>query len=359
MMPLPIAVEQITADWLTEALRAHHPDVAVRRLALGEAMHGTASKIRVHVTYDKAGERAGLPRTLIVKGGFSAHRELMYREYMLEARFYSELAPRLQSVRVPRSYFAAWDDNRRQAIVILEDLDARSARFCRVQQTLTYEQAAAQLEMLANLHAQWWLSAEFVPGDELGWVEALDPLPEGQAGTYQRSRLQPDVYAQCMALPRGLAVSRLFHDRDRMESAMERLRKVDQFGPYCLLHTDPHLGNLYLDDAGRPGLLDWQSVRKGPWSHDFTYFLVSSLDMLERREWERPLLQFYLDALRARGVTPPIFNEAWEAYRAQSVYGLYYWLVNPVEFQAEVNNCAVAPRFAFAAIDHGTFDLLE
>jgi hypothetical protein len=39
-------------------------------------------------------------------------------------------------------------------------------------------------------------------------------------------------------------------------------------------------------------------------------------------------------------------------------YGLYYWLVNPVEFQAEINNCAVAPRFAQAAIDLGTFQRL-
>jgi hypothetical protein len=32
--------------------------------------------------------------------------------------------------------------------------------------------------------------------------------------------------------------------------------------------------------------------------------------------------------------------------------------VNPVEFQVEVNNCSVASRFAFAAIDHDTFQLL-
>jgi hypothetical protein len=358
VIDLPIAPEQITADWLTEALRTNRPGVTVRALTLGEAMHGTATKVRLNVVYDAAGH-ASLPQTLIVKGGFSAHRELMYREYMLEARFYSELAPRLQSVRVPRCFSARWNDQQRQAIVILEDLDVRGASFCRVQRTLTYAQAAAQLEMLSALHAQWWLSSEFGPGGALAWVEALDPLPEGQAGTYQRSRLQPDVYAQCMALPRGIAVSNHFHDRDRMERAMERLRELDRVGAHCLLHTDPHLGNLYLDEAGRPGLLDWQSVRKGPWSHDFTYFLVSSLDMLDRREWERPLLRHYLEALGSRGVTPPTFDDAWQAYRAQCVYGLYYWLVNPIEFQVEVNNCAVAPRFAFAAIDHGTFDLLQ
>jgi hypothetical protein len=357
--PLPVRIDEITPAWLTDALRIHHPGVTVRSVTLGDAMQGTASKVRVRVEYDEAGVHGGLPPTLIVKGGFSPHRELMYREYMLEARFYSELAPRLRSVRVPRSYFTEFDERRRQAIVILEDLDAGGAKFRRVQHTLTYEQAAAQLEILAGLHAQWWLSAEFGPGGELEWVETLDPLPEGQAGTYQRSRLQPDVYAQCMALPRGQAVSRCFHDRDRMERAMERLRKVDQVGPYCLLHTDPHLGNLYEDDSGRPGMLDWQSVRKGPWSHDFNYCLVSSLDMLDRRDWERPLLKAYLDALRARGVTPPTFDDAWQAYRTQSIYGAYYWLVNPVEFQVEENNCAVASRFAFAAIDHDTFDLLD
>jgi hypothetical protein len=37
---------------------------------------------------------------------------------------------------------------------------------------------------------------------------------------------------------------------------------------------------------------------------------------------------------------------------------LYYWLVNPIEFQAELNNCAVAPRFALAALDHHTLERL-
>jgi hypothetical protein len=356
MSRLPLAFDEITPAWLTEALQGAHPGVDVRNVDVGDAMYGTATKVRLRVTY---GARSTAPESLIVKGGFSAHRELMYREYMLESRFYSELAPRLESVRVPGSMYARHDDAQRQAIVLLDDLDTQGATFCRVQKTLTYAQAAAQLDTLASLHAQWWQSRELEPGGSLDWVDALDPLPEGVLGTYQRSRLQPDVYAECMALPRGVAVSRQFHDRDRMERAMERLRVVDRTGPHCLLHTDPHLGNWYLDREGRPGLLDWQSVRKGPWAHDVNYCLVSSVDMLDRRAWERGLLRHYLEALRTRGVTPPSFEDAWDAYRVQNVYGLYYWLVNPVEFQVEVNNCAVAARFAFAAIDHDTFALLE
>ena len=30
--------------------------------------------------------------------------------------------------------------------------------------------------------------------------------------------------------------------------------------------------NLYFDAAGAAGVLDWQSMRQGPWAHDLTYF---------------------------------------------------------------------------------------
>jgi aminoglycoside phosphotransferase (APT) family kinase protein len=153
------------------------------------------------------------------------------------------------------------------------------------------------------LHARWWDDrAAFAPGGHLDFLAAHDPLPEGEAGAYQRGQLRPDVYAHYMGLPRGVAVSNTFHDRDRMERAMERLREFDRRGPLCFLHTDPHLGNLYFGAKGGAGLLDWQSIRKGPWFHDVGYFLVSSLDMLDRRAWEQPLLKHYLAALASRGV---------------------------------------------------------
>lgn len=91
-----------------------------------------------------------------------------------------------------------------------------------------------------------------------------------------------------------------------------------------------------------------------------TYFLVSALDIADRRRWDRALLSYYLERLKHYGVSnAPDFDSAWNCYRLQIVYGLYYWLVNPVEFQAEVNNCAVAPRFAMAALDLDTLPLLE
>jgi hypothetical protein len=357
-LPLPVTQDEITAPWLTAALRERFPGIAVTGLVREDIMQGTATKTRLRLSYDAAGRHAGLPATLIVKGGFAAHREMMAYIYELEARFYRDIAPRLD-LTLPRCYFSGSDPERRQAIVILEDLDARGARFCRVQQPLTFIEAAAQLRALAALHAAWWGSAELAPGGSLAWIEPLDPLPEGEAGTYQRGQLVPEVYAHYMGLPRGVAVSRVFHDRDLMERMLERLRRYDGQGPRCLLHGDAHLGNLYFDHDGAAGILDWQSPRQGPWSHDVAYFLGSALDVVDRRAWERPLLELYLAELRRRGVTAPTFEEAWHGYGVQMLYGLYYWLVNPIEFQAELNNCAVAPRFALAALDHGTYERLH
>jgi Phosphotransferase enzyme family len=354
---LPLVVEDVTASWLTSALEQRCPGVEVTSARHETILHGTATKIRVRAKYNDLGRKAGLPETFIVKGGFSAHREMMAYIYELEMRFYRDVAPRL-TVRLPKCLYAGGSTAAGQAIVILEDLDVRGASFCRVEKPLSYKQAALHLNAQAELHARWWNSDEFSTGGSLGWVEPLDPLPEGEAGTYQRGQLKPDVYAKFMSLPRGVAVARVFHDRDRMERAMERLRQIDLAGPDCLLHGDFHLGNLYFDADGAAGVLDWQSTRRGPWAHDFTYFLVSALDMAERREWEKPLLRHYLEQLARHGAPAPMFDAAWDAYIAQIVYGLYYWLVNPVEFQAELNNCAVAPRFALAALDHDTFGRL-
>ena len=354
---LPLSTDEITAEWLTEALADNFPGVAFTRATRAEVMSGTATKVRIHALYNEAGRKAGLPPTLIVKGGFSAHREMMAYIYKLEMRFYGEVASHLD-LRLPRCFFAGSDSNSGQSIVILEDLDARGASFCRVDRPLSYDQAALHLNGQADMHAKWWDSRAFAPGGILDWIEPLDPLPEGAAGFYQRGQLKPEVYARFMALPRGAAVARQFHDRDRMQCAMERLRDIDKKGPQCFLHGDFHLGNLYFDADGSAGVLDWQSMRRGPWAHDFAYFLVSALDMAERRDWEKPLLRHYLARLAHHGVLAPTFDEAWDAYTVQLVYGLYYWLVNPVEFQAELNNCAVAPRFALAALDHGTFERL-
>lgn len=353
VLRLPTRVDEIDAAWLNDALRIWHPDIEVRSARIQSVMPGTATKIRVAVEYDARGRELGLPDSLIIKGGFGAHREMMAHIYEIEMRFFRDIARRLD-VSVPRCFFAGNDPQNNQALVILEDLDLKRVEFCRVDRPLSYEQAAANLDAQARYHAKYWNHAALDDPNELGWVPVLDPLPDGAAGAYQHGQFEPATYAKYMDMPRGVAVPKIFHDRDRMHAAIVQLRSIDRQTPRALLHGDAHLGNMYFE-ADTPGFLDWQVVRQGPWSHDVTYFMISALDMLDRRRYERRLLQYYLDRLVAHGGPVLPREDAWRAYRAQIMYGLFFWLVNPTDFQTEVANCAVAARFAMAAVDHDLF----
>ncbi|MGF6479056.1 aminoglycoside phosphotransferase family protein [Paraburkholderia sp. JPY419] len=356
---LPLQVEEITPSWLTSALAQSHEGVAIESLAIDDVMYGTATKVRVRLAYNARGRELGMPESLIVKGGFvPEYRDLNAYIYEYEARFFKEVHPCLLA-NVPACFYAETDSRSGQSIVILEDLRSRQVEFCRVQRPLTFAQAAANLDAQARWHAQFWQSPALENGGELGWLAAQDPLPDGEAGTYHWGQLKPDVFASYTQLPRGAAVPKRFHDRDWMEQALLDLRAFDRIGPMTFLHGDVHLGNLYFDRDGTPGFLDWQSYRRGPWAHDVTYFLISALDIADRPRWERELLEYYLERLAFHGVDkPPSFESALDAYRRHIVYGLFFWLVNPVEWQAEVNNCAVAPRFAMAALDHEIHDLM-
>ena len=356
---LPVKIDQVTARWLSEALSANYPGVEVISMQAEMPVWGTGTKIRVRPEYNEAGHKAGLPPSMIVKGGFADHREMMEDVYICEVRFYRDVAPKLD-INVPKCFFAADDSSVKQHIVILEDLDLRGVDYCRVQKSLTFDQARQFLDGQARYHARWWNDPTLSEG-ELGWLRLWDPLPDLPDGAYAWSRLDPDVWASGIALPRGAALPKIFLDRDWMERALRKLKAFTwQCKDECFLHSDHHLGNLYFDADGTAGVLDWQSPRKGHWSHDVTYFLVSSLDIADRRKWDKALLAYYLERLAAFGVVnPPGFEEAWEAFRLQLIDGLFYWLVNPEEFQVEVNNCSVAPRFAMAALDVDTYSLID
>lgn len=349
-MGLPLTPQDVTPAWLTDALAPRYPGVTAEKIDVRDILWGTGTKMMVRVAWNAAGERAGLPRDLCIKAGLADHRELVKFCYQTEARFFTDLAPKLK-MGLPHALYAALDDD--QGIVVMEDLRTSGARLCRVQEPLTQGEAAAFLIDLASLHARWWNSPDLADDGALGWLMRHDPLADEAWGDFGRGQLEPAAWAHSMALPRALAVPALCRDRDTMHASLQALRRFTAGEPECVIHGDAHLGNMYLTADGRPGFLDWQTTRRGHWAHDVTYFLLSALDPLDRRAWERELIAGYLSALATAGVAhPPVETAAWRAIRAHIVYGLFYWLVNPVEWQAEENNAAVAPRFAWAAVDH-------
>jgi hypothetical protein len=345
---LPQQPEELTAGWFTAALSPAYPGTVVERAQVVDVIPGTSTKIRVALQCNEAGRVHGLPPTVIVKGGFEPHSVHLGFMYAAEMRFYRDLLPRMP-MNAPRCWFAASDPGSHQSIVVMEDLAPRGVRFCRAQLPHSYAQAEAFLEAMARWHAAWWDHPALADEGELGWVgQTFDEFGWMYANRY----LQPEVWSQCMQAPRGQAVGAALRDRERMHSALRALESTRAAAVRTLVHGDTHPGNLYLEPDGRAGFLDAQ-VRRSPWVQDVAYHLTASLDLLDRPQWEEALLAHYLRCLRKHGVaSPPSFQEAWDAYCHELVYGLFIFLINETAFQSEATNTAYAARFGAAVAQH-------
>jgi hypothetical protein len=348
--PLPLTPQGVTAAWVGAGLRTRYPGVLVTEAEHVQTIEGTATKILVRLAYGPRTRPDGLPDQMWIKGGFGAHREYVgaMGVYAGEVRFFNEIAPLYELPR-PARYFGLAQSDPVQGIVALEDLRARGVTFARATRPLTVELARAGLDALAARHGQSW-------GDDrprrLGVAPVMPDTSE---------RILRDWFAalpEMFAAPRGFAAPVVLHEPDRLRAAVAAYRAAARRGTLCVVHGDAHIGNAYVEPNGRVGFVDWQTVAVGPWVHDVNYFLVSALDVPDRRAYERDLLGHYLNALATFGVSAPGVEEAWDAYRQATVYGFFGWLCNPDIWQPADVNTATYARFGTAMLDHDTYTAL-
>ncbi|UXJ50251.1 ecdysteroid 22-kinase family protein [Pseudomonas citronellolis] len=353
-MRLPLKVEEITAEWIEAALNIRFPGVGIASCQVSDVMLGTSTKVRIELEYNRIGHALGLPATMIVKGGFEEHSPSMGFMYAKEARTYGEVLP-LWDITAPRCFFAGSDEDSYQSLILMEDLNARGVTFCHAQKPQSYAQLSRRLRAMARYHAQMWEHPAFGEGGALAWIE---PRMTGDTLVYADRYLQPEVWQHYIGSPRGAAISRRLHDLEWMRGAFGKLAELHRRHPLTLSHGDTHLGNLYEEADGTPGFFDMQ-VNRAPWFADVTYHLICALDLMDRRDWERSLLRYYLDCLGAEGVAAPDFDEAWDCYRKEIAWGLFVFIINETRFQTEAVNTAYCARFADAALCHDTLSLLS
>lgn len=353
-LPVPETIDGLTTAWFQAALAERAPRVAVRDARVTDIIEGTCTKIRFAMTYAPGGD-AGLPPTIMAKGGFAPHSPMFLGMHETEMRYYRDIAPHVP-FETPACYFAGLDPANGRSIVLIEDLDARQVAWLDALSPLGWRDVSVFVDALAALAAQHWGGEDFAPGQPLDWVITSY---EREAADYIAHYLEPARWSDFIRLPRCACLPRALHDRDRMELALAQLAGRLDRQPLTLSHGDTHPGNLYLTADSRPGFFDAQP-RRAPWVKDFAYHIVAALDIQDRRAWERPLLSRYLRKLRQVGIIDaPDFEEAWYDYRCEIAYGLFIFMINESHFQREEINTAYAARFGAAAIDHGSFDLLR
>ena len=338
-MPLPQTLDDITAEWLTDALGRR--GARVRGIAGREVIHGSATKVLLDLEYEEA---AGLPSRLCLKGGFDeVQRMVGGMGFLTEVRFFADLAAAMP-VDVPTCWYAGTDgEPTGQSIVILDDLAAAGATFGDPTRALTRDQAAATLALMARWHAHFWGGRDL---DAAAWLTTGSPVLRHVIDILTSEQ----HFETHMAQPKADPVPTALRDPLTVRAAMQRLWELDDADTPTFLHGDTHIGNMYFEGDGSPRFLDWQSAMKGPWSHDVANFLAGALDVEERRANERDLLDHYLQHLRAHGGPELSRDDAWLGYRRHVMHG-FLWVLTPEEMQPVENTAAMAARYSVAAED--------
>ncbi|WP_420618996.1 aminoglycoside phosphotransferase family protein [Candidatus Poriferisocius sp.] len=261
-----------------------------------------------------------------------------------EVRFYTELRDQVP-IATPHCHGA--DHFWRGFIVVLEDLADSGATLRRSTDTLSADQAASLLASLAAMHRQWWGRTESHP-----WL-ARNPRRELKLGALLSPLLcRLGLWRVGSAVPEELhqPIARYARTRRGAQEAMSA-------GPTTLIHNDCHPGNQFVAADDRPGLIDWQLCRAGPWARDVAYLLATSLDPEMRRSAEKDLLADYL---RQLGPVAPDSDEAWLAYRRNVVYAVEAMLVTAAVgvMMPKSTSLALVNRAATAAADLDSFGAL-
>jgi hypothetical protein len=330
--------EMLSPEWLTSALDVRFPGIQVRAVTPGPVVSRVATNQRFQV--DVEGPALdGSPLALCGKGFFTPSGSLVRGSGLHEALFYRDLAAST-GVRTLRAVYADVDLETRAGVIISRDVVAEGAVFLDGLASYTPDQAAESLAELARLHAATWINPAVAP---LDWLAP-------RMGGHLRHRGLPEIEGN-FGGPIGAGVPAEVRDAGRLVAAYRALAAaVDVAAPWCVIHGDPHVGNVYLDGDGRPSFLDWQLVQRGPYCVDVGYHLASCLTVDDRRRHEGDLLRHYLAELRAGGVEAPSFDDAWADIRLGIIAGFFLWGIT-LKVDPAITS-ALQTRLGTAAADH-------
>lgn len=356
---VPCSPYAVTPEWLTATLCHATPGAAVTNVVVKAASAGTHERHQLLVSYNDAGQRAGLPTSIFTKslpsvvtrmiGGFNGTARA-------EGNFYTQIRPHL-TIEAPRCYHSAFDRRTFAAIHLLEDMVAtKSAQFCNHRTYVSREMAEDMIDLLASLHGQFYGDPEL--GTRYRWLASYSKwftIGAQKMGTEHYTRKAFDAAAH--VIPAGIMAR-----RNEVWPATTRAIALHDSEPQGLLHSDVHIGNWYKTGSGHMGLCDWQCLSRGHWSRDFSYAVTASLTPEDRRNWERDLLARYIERFAEHTGVRQDFDLSFLRYRQQIVHALAMWTItlchSPLlpAMQPEDTTLAMIERMTIAMDD---LDALE
>lgn len=320
LLDIPERYEDVTAEWLTQALRAGGVlgDQTVGSFGIepiSAAKSRNSSLARINIEYE--GHAEGLPDSVFAKfvSRIPGNRELAaeYEVFRTEISLYENLGDAIP-MNMPRMYFGGARENSDVAVLLLEEIKGVSKAGLPVEEMLlTESEAGLALREVSKMHAKWWEDRSL---DGYAWLATMENDPRKVFfDAYEESwRGMKDVLEQELTPTQVRIFSGLSSYLPTLISELSRM-------PATLCHGDFHVSNLLWDEKWKPNkvwAVDWQRPTKGPAIIDVSFFLGAHVSRADLHLVQQKYLPEYHTALLSQGVN----HYGYERFLSDYRYGL-------------------------------------
>lgn len=306
----PTTPEELTATWLSERLGYQVRSFTVEPLGEGGGLLGLVT--RAHLD---AGEG---PATLIAKFPTKTQENrdvaTTYDMYGREYRFYTQVAPHVP-LRAPTCYFAAFNPENSDFVLLLEDLQG----FTLGDQVTgcTLQEAHQVIESIAGLHRNTWKP------DHITEIRQHD-MPyqrDGMIGGFQVG--WPGVKTHFAEILNKELSAQEIAQLEKMPDHVNHLLDEIHDGPLVIAHGDVRLDNIFFAKDSN-ALVDYQAVCKAAPEHDLAYFVTQSLpdDIRQAEDW----VAVYHRHLTSEGIDYPLAVSR-QRYQRCAMYFVCYAVI--------------------------------
>ena len=305
--------DERSTQWMTDALRqsGHLGNAEITGLEyqiIGTGKMGDNARF----TLQYAGERGDSPGTVIIK--FPAEDETarqmagLQGAYYNEVMFYRHLAGQT-GMRTPAIYANEVSDDRMSFITAMEDLAPAEPGNQLVGESI--EHARVAMTEAAKL------AADFYNNQAAGQHDYVMNQVRDDGGEFGQALLKQHWPGFLQRFAEGItAECRIFGET----YVNNHMRFAGFEGTRTIAHGDFRSENI-LFDGDKACIVDWQTTSYASPLTDLAYFMGGSVEIEDRRSWERDIVGEYSEILAAQGLDLG-YDACWKQYREQAMHGL-------------------------------------
>ncbi|WP_309382455.1 oxidoreductase family protein [Cerasicoccus frondis] len=301
-LPVPETIEEITPEWVTQALREsgaiqNATIIQIESRILGQNVGFLSVVAWLGLTYDQPEPDA--PKAVVIKviPKPGKHRELgeEMHAFQREILFYRDVAPQID-IRLPKMYYAASEPP--NMTIIMEDLS-----YCRPGDQLkgmSLDLVLATAVIVGRLQAKFWNNDAL---EQLDWMPESDHFEKDYAANWDSM----EEHFGHLIPEEGKELGR------RMKEHIPWLFNEIEHRPRTIVHSDLREDNLIYDETGAITeviILDWQLATRRMGVYDITRLMAASALPEQRRGHEIEILRAWHATLVAEGVTDYYWEEA-------------------------------------------------